>query len=220
MLIRSSATTYDADPIPLLQHIEEITGGEISVKDFFPASIGALMEPFLALLGMGSYSIRPSPWCSFATLLVNTDSMFHSVPISRIFDVDKLFQQMLLLIPKLRANNYQIGIQTGLQIKKIMNQCQQPNVKLPDLFSYIMANEKSDKWNATREVIDNCQFLIIQNNMDIGMMDLVRRSRCASCKVNPQAFVSNVRPQPPQSSNDIGKEHVLDFTATCTSGLI
>lgn len=212
----------NADPMPLLRHIEEITHGEISVGDFFPASIGALMEPFMALLGLGSYSIRPSPWCSFATLLVNTERMFNSVPASRIFDIEKLYEQMLPLIPKLRASNYQVGIQSGLQIKKILSQCKLPDAKIPDLFSYITASDTSDKWKSARSVMDNCQFLIIQNMMDVGMMDLVRRSRCASCWVSPQALSSagsgGSRHEHAHGSG-VGR-HVLEFTSSCTPGLL
>lgn len=56
---------HSVDPVELLKLIETGTKGEITVNDFFPASAGMILEPFLSLLGMGDYNIRPSPFCAY-----------------------------------------------------------------------------------------------------------------------------------------------------------
>lgn len=55
--------SYSLDPIELLRLIEKDTNREICAKDFYPASVGMILEPFINLLGLGNYNIRPSPFC-------------------------------------------------------------------------------------------------------------------------------------------------------------
>jgi uncharacterized radical SAM superfamily Fe-S cluster-containing enzyme len=142
-----------ADPMELLSMFEEMTGGEISQSDFFPASVGCILEPFIALMGMGSYNIRPSPFCGFATLLINSDTL-HSVPLSRLLDVEKLYSKMVPLLPKLRKSGASIGLTTGLQLKEIVKKCRKSK-DLPELLSYASAAQGSEKWNEAQSILDN-----------------------------------------------------------------
>lgn len=51
------------DPIELLRLIERDTDHQIRTSDFFPVSVGMMLEPFIKMLGYGDYNIRPSPFC-------------------------------------------------------------------------------------------------------------------------------------------------------------
>lgn len=64
------------DIYELLEHIQKSSHHSISIDgdnvqrevtnfhlDFFPASIGHMLEPFLNMMGYGFYFIRPSPFC-------------------------------------------------------------------------------------------------------------------------------------------------------------
>lgn len=46
--------------------------GEIAPLDFVPLSVAQAAEPLLSMLGYGTFALRPSPYCYFATLLLNT----------------------------------------------------------------------------------------------------------------------------------------------------
>jgi hypothetical protein len=97
--IDQEATTMD--PLDVLRLIESSTQGQIKIEDFYPASVGMVLEPFLNFMGMGRYNIRPSPWCGFATCLVNTgEGGLDSVPLPRLFDVDILYNEMVPVLQK------------------------------------------------------------------------------------------------------------------------
>lgn len=39
-----------------------------TISDFFPASMGSVLEPFLPMFGYPRYQIRPSPHCGYSKL--------------------------------------------------------------------------------------------------------------------------------------------------------
>lgn len=63
----------------------------LTPTDFVPMSLGSLMEPFLKLMNYGWFTIRPHPFCGFATVLINTDTI-NSVPITRYFNIYKFYK--------------------------------------------------------------------------------------------------------------------------------
>ncbi len=70
--------------------------------DFLPLSIAPAFEPFLNLMGYGWFYIRPSPFCGFITCLVNTERSFISYPVTRLFDFEKLFNELKPIVPRLQ----------------------------------------------------------------------------------------------------------------------
>jgi hypothetical protein len=177
--------SYSLDPLELLYNIEMSTKGQIAISDFYPASTGVILEPLLRLIGKGNYNIRPSPFCGFASILINTKAQFKSVPITRIFNIDLLYKSMIPLVKKLEKSNGNLGFFTGRSLKKAINQSVIPesqrkqHFKIPsDFVSYITSDEAKDE---AREMLDKMQFIIIHNQMDVGSVDMVKRSRCSVC---------------------------------------
>ncbi len=70
----ASAAGYGAntDPYELLESLSRASAGRVRASDFVPLRAGLLLEPFMRLLGFGHFSVRPSPLCAFATLLIST----------------------------------------------------------------------------------------------------------------------------------------------------
>jgi len=186
------------DPVELLQAIEDGTKGEVAVSDFYPTSFGMMLEPFLSLLGMGDYNIRPSPFCGFGTILVNSDQL-NSVPVSRLFDMPKLFDAMIPILKdlqqqpqiKLSATTLLKSLALAASLKKAIEACMSKksgsNVfGVVDLWSYLINNDPNNeksKWQ--REILHNAQIFIVHNQMDVGVVDGVRRSRCSMCLQHP-----------------------------------
>lgn len=176
---------YSLDPLELLNHIQQATDGQVAVSDFYPASTGMILEPFLRMLGKGNYCIRPSPFCGFGALLINTEEQFKSVPVSRLFNIENLYKHMVPLVKKLEKSNGAINLLTGHALKKAINSSVIPkkyrmdNYDIPsDFVSYLTAD---DKLSETTELMDKVQFLIIHNKMDVCSIDMTKRSRCTMC---------------------------------------
>jgi len=158
----------------VLQAIESATGGTISPSDFFPVCVGAMLEPFLPLLGYGRYQIRPSPFCGFATCLVTTKKRF-STPVSRLLDIDRLRAEIQPLLPDLVKD--EIGIFTLGRLKTVIDACKRPGVKIPSLIPFIFDRTKRQE---TQQFLDEAQFIVLHNYMDLGSLDLARRCACSS----------------------------------------
>lgn len=63
---------------------------------------------------------------------------------------------------------------TGVQI---FQNCENPNKgPLPDLYAYLTDSSKA---NDTKNFIQNLQFFVVHNNMDVAALDMVRRCNCA-----------------------------------------
>ncbi|GAM29321.1 hypothetical protein SAMD00019534_124970 [Acytostelium subglobosum LB1] len=172
------------DPYELIQEIERATDKSISSDDFFPVNVGSALEPMLNLMGYGMFSIRPSPFCGFATLLINTDTI-HSRPINKLFNIGKFYRDLQPLLPSLEEK---IGFFNGLRLKSIIKSCHWDNVPIPNIFDYFTDRAKAD---ITKRVIDQTQILIIHNNMDIAALDLRRRCNCAVSTKTKDGFVSS-----------------------------
>ncbi|EGC36586.1 hypothetical protein DICPUDRAFT_31657 [Dictyostelium purpureum] len=160
------------DPYELIQEIERATDNTICSDDFFPLNIGQALEPMFNLMGYGLYSIKPSSYCSFATCLVNTDTV-ESRPINRLLNFSKLYYDLLPILPNIEEK---IGFFNGLKIKSLLKNCNLPGVPLPNIFDYLTDKSKAE---TTRKVIDQTQILIIHNNMDLASLDLKRRCHCS-----------------------------------------
>ncbi|EFA80882.1 hypothetical protein PPL_06471 [Heterostelium album PN500] len=130
------------------------------------------------------FSIRPSAFCGFATILMNTDTIT-SRPINRLFNIGKFYREVQPLLPSL---DEKIGFFNGLKLKSIVKSCHLENVPLPNLFDYFTEKSKAD---ITKKVIDQTQILIIHNNMDIAALDLRRRCNCAVNTKSKDTFVSS-----------------------------
>jgi hypothetical protein len=192
-----------------LRMIAQATDGSIAVDDFFPVSMGRIFEPFLAMAGMGKFSIRPSSFCGFGTVLcsspVETRDSIYSVPVSRFVDIERFSKDMAPLLPKLEEDG--IGWWTGRSIKKIVTKCAKK--QLPDIFSYLTDKDKAPLLN---KFVDNLQFIVgmlsflgffsinhgahyfvdaVHNHMDVGAADLQRRCKCATLQVDDSALVAS-----------------------------
>lgn len=162
------------DIYELLETIGKSTGFSISPDDFFPLSMASAMEPFLNLMGYGFFYIRPSPFCGYATCLVNTDKSFYSYPVTRLFDFKKLFADLKPILPRLQDGK--IGLLNAKKLHKIFLNSQYPNKgPLPDLYSYLTEKSKAEE---TRSFIQNLQFFVVHNNMDLASFDSIRRCNC------------------------------------------
>jgi len=184
-----------------LKLIEEDTKGQIKVEDFFPASVGMILEPFLSLLGKGNYNIRPSPFCGFATCLVNSENQqtYPSVPVTRLIDIGKLFKEIIPVIKGLTNNsgsstNPEIGFFQYRSLKKAIEKCRrdQKDYPLPkDIFSYLTSKDIG-VMKKTRTTIEELQFIIVHNVMDVGMLDILRRTRSSICRYQiEKGFISS-----------------------------
>jgi hypothetical protein len=178
----------NADIFTLLRHIQAESGGSLSTDDFFPAALGEALEPFLRLIGYGWFYIRPSPMCAFGTVLVNTEKTFDSTPLSRILDVNRLQAQLRPILPRLADGK------VGLMNAKRLQRAFQSSILPPrrgdvpkDLGSYVYDPKKAP---ITREFIQNLQFFIVHNNMDVAALDFERRCECASASATGDGLVA------------------------------
>ncbi|EFC44668.1 predicted protein [Naegleria gruberi] len=191
--------SFNVDPLELLKLIEEDTKGQIKLDDFFPASVGMILEPFLSVLGKGNYNIRPSPYCGFATCLINSENQqtYPSVPISRLLDIERLFKEMVPIVKNIKASSgssSDIGFLQYMSLKKAVEKSKRehPEYPLPkDLFSYMISKDHT-MIKKTRQIIDDLQFLVVHNVMDVGTLDINRRARCTLCRYQPdKGFISS-----------------------------
>lgn len=83
-----------------------------------PASVAMLLEPFLANMGYGNFLIRPSPYCGFATCLVNAPG-YQSVPLTRLYNVAELWKELAPLVSK----NTALGWFTAAKIRRVRRVC-------------------------------------------------------------------------------------------------
>lgn len=181
--LRSNVYIDVMDPYDVIKHIaDNSTMTKITKDDFFPATMAAIFEPFIDLMGLGSFSIRPSPLCAFGTCLINAEET-ESVPISQLIDFEKFYEQMKPLIPEIALKG--VGFFSARSIKKILKRC--AIVKLPDILSIVRQKSKADLVNS---FIQNLQYIVIHNHMDISNVDMVRRCQCASVGLDENRFIS------------------------------
>jgi hypothetical protein len=170
---RKNIYTDIVDPYDVLQTIQEVTDGTISINDFYPVSMAQIFEPFLPNLNIERYQFRPSPFCGYGTVLVNNDEYF-SVPFTRLINFEKLYKELTPILPKIV--NSDIGLSTISKLKTIIDNCAMPGVKLPNIISYLI---DSSKLKQVLELIDSMQFFILHNHMDVTNLDMARRCNCA-----------------------------------------
>eukprot|EP01087_Luapelamoeba_hula_P012798 TRINITY_DN3610_c1_g3_i1.p1 TRINITY_DN3610_c1_g3~~TRINITY_DN3610_c1_g3_i1.p1 ORF type:complete len:677 (-),score=102.42 TRINITY_DN3610_c1_g3_i1:39-1796(-) len=174
------------DPFDLLITVERATNKEISTEDFFPVSTARVLEPFLQAIGYGKFTIRPSPFCGFGTVLINTES-YRSVPLTRLFNFTRFYFDMLPQIKDFETQSLVTGLLLAQKMRKIIKRAETPAVELPDVVSCFTDPSKLE---ATETFIHNVQFLVVHNNMDIASLDLVRRCNCSNMTSAPTAGAS------------------------------
>jgi len=173
------------DPFELLQAIEASADGSISVADFFPVRVGHVFEPFFAALGYGKFTVRPSPFCGFATCLLTMEDMdIESKPISHFINIKQFYFDMLPHLKELEKQNLVTSILSARKIKKIIKKCSFKSVELPDIVSYFTDTSKA---SITQKFVQKAQFIIVHNTMDIAALDISRRCNCTVSTSYPSA---------------------------------
>lgn len=174
----------------LIEKIRSATSFGINDSDWVPLSYGMIGEIFLKNLGLGDFNIRPSPLCGFGTCLINTDK-FKSVPLSRFIDLEKLYSGLTKILMNGNQFNNLNNLFKLVKVKDCVKNSFFKSAKIPkNLDSYLnLTSSKEDK-NQAKQIIDNFQFLIVHNNMDLGCADFGRRSRCSSCHLRNNKIFS------------------------------
>lgn len=171
------------DPFELITHLREISLGELDEDDFHPVSVSTVLEPFLELVGIGKFVIRPSSNCGFAACFFSTESL-SSVSASKYIDFYKFNEQMKPLLPTIRQKG--IGFFTARSIKKAIKVSAKQ--KLPDLVGYMADSSKASIVN---EFIEKLQFLVIHNHMDVASLDMSRRCDCSVVTLDNNCLISS-----------------------------
>jgi hypothetical protein len=123
--------------------------------------------------------------------LVSTDTL-HSVPLTRLFDLEQLYAQLVPLAQKLKYADSKggakpsIGLAVAKQVQKALRACAY-NVETPDVVSYVASGALLDnaKSAAIHKFVRNLQLVIIHNKMDFAAIDMHRRCRCANLTTSP-----------------------------------
>jgi hypothetical protein len=105
-----------------------------------------------------------------------TEEHHHSEPMNKLLDIPKLFTKIVPLLPRIRANKYDISLPLANELRKIIKSCTRPGVKHFDLVGRIVAKNGAE---AMANLVKNMQFIIVHNNMDMGSVDILRRCSCA-----------------------------------------
>ena len=119
-----AAYPESTDPYELLEALEAGSGGLVRTSDFVPMSIAQILEPAAAAFGYGQYHFNPAPFCGFMATLVSTEKL-HSIPLTRLFDMEQLYAQLVPVAQKLKYSNSKpsIGIMVAKQIQKALKAC-------------------------------------------------------------------------------------------------
>jgi hypothetical protein len=171
------------DPFELIMHLRETSMGELDEDDFQPISISSALEPFLELVGIGKFSIRPTSHCGFSACFFSTETI-SSASISKYIDLQKFNELMKPLLPSIREKG--IGFFTARSIKKVIKSS--AKVKLPDLVSYMADSSKASMVN---EFVEKLQFLVIHNHMDVASVDMSRRCDCSVLSLDQNGLVAS-----------------------------
>lgn len=186
LLAEAAEAPPATDPKHLLQLIEAATEGELKIGDFVPASMGACLEPILHVMGHGFFYLRPSPYCGMATCLVNSGT-HRSVPLTRLFDVERFWFETHSLLPRLQDGT--IGFLNAKRLQKALRTCLKvEQAGIADVWPYLTSSSNAAR---TKQFIDNLQFIVVHNQMDVASFDAVRRCQCAAVKVDQRGYVAS-----------------------------
>lgn len=174
-------TTLDA--FDLIQHIKAISGGELDEEDFVPISVSSVLEPFLELVGIGRFSIRPGSHCGLAACFFSSATI-DSASVSKYLDLMKFNERMKPLLPTIQSKG--IGFFTARSIKKAIKSASKQ--KLPDLVSMMADSSQAATIN---DFVDKLQFLVIHNHMDVATMDMSRRCECSVVTLEKNSVVAS-----------------------------
>lgn len=174
------------DPFELLVHLKEISGNEIDEEDFCPMSMASVLEPFLEVVGIGKFSVRPSGSCGLGACFFTVDGSIQSASASKYIDFYKFYEQMKPLLPIIKEKG--IGFFTARSIKKALKAAARHKDALPDLVGYLADSSKA---NIVNEFVDKLQFLVIHNYMDISALDLSRRCDCTVLSLEENHLVAS-----------------------------
>lgn len=171
------------DAFDLIQHIKAVSGGELDEEDFVPISVSSVLEPFLELVGIGRFSIRPGSHCGLAACFFSTPTI-NSASVSKYLDLMKFNERMKPLLPTIQSKG--IGFFTARSIKKAIKSASKQ--KLPDLVSMMADSSQATTIN---EFVDKLQFLVIHNHMDVATMDMSRRCECSVVTLENNSVVAS-----------------------------
>merc|ERR1712232_1163513 len=102
-------------------------------------------------------------------------------------DITKLYEKIIPLLPRIRANKYEISIPLANTLRKIFKSCIRKGVKNFDIIGKIIGRNAGDN---TLNLIKNMQFIIVHNTMDISSVDILRRCSCASTEKLKDSIIS------------------------------
>lgn len=181
--IPESLSHLDMNPREFLEYISQCSAGSIHADDFFSASYGAMLEPFLRWMKIGDFRIQPSSLCGYCTILINSEN-YTSVPISQIMDMSYLFQEFVKILPRLKKVKSFPGFLLMRKMKKILSTSgSRKGTKLPNIFSYLITIDPKKKAEMEK-VMNEIQFIVIHNKMDVGCIDVKRRALCSMCELD------------------------------------
>jgi hypothetical protein len=188
---QSSKYIANLDMMLLVNALVRGLCGEVRAEDLYPISMWPSFQPFLNMLGYEGYELPGvSPLCAFGTVLVNTEYL-SSIPISSLFDLDKLHREMTPIARKMHDKQQNgksgWGVMTARKVRNIVRSSRRSQIKggglVPDhVMSYVIDEEKEEI--AMRTVLHS-QWILIHNNMDVAGIDQVRTQTCASCCMVP-----------------------------------
>eukprot|EP00736_Rhodelphis_marinus_P009885 Rmarinus@m.17205 len=173
------ATDNAIDICEIIERIELASAGSISEQDFMPATMGHVLEPFLAVVYNRKFSIRPSTFCAFFTCLVNMDGLI-SYPITRLMNGKSLFRALSRVLPKqtLSLSHVKPTLKKSqAKLNKVIRSCAHFPDRVPDVMDFFLDHTKR---RFTKDTLSATLFILVHNNMDVARVDLARRCGCMS----------------------------------------
>ena len=186
-LANDDRSALSVDPLELLHHISKATNQKILVSDFFPARVGLTLEPFIRLLDLGNFIIRPSPYCGFVSCLITTEN-HNGVPASRFVNFRRLNKELRPHITTIEDAGY-----AGMKLlRKLVNKCAIQKVDftghnappqfvpffVPSILSYLDSSKREE----VNKTVRTAQWIIVHNTMDFAAIDATRKTNCTILK--------------------------------------
>jgi hypothetical protein len=167
-----------------VQLVELATSGAISPLDFVPVSTLQSVQSLLFAMNHGLFHLNSHALCGFGTILVNSPKV-HSMPITQLFNVPELvkglYEEHFHFMDKDKES---FGFWKARTLKKLLKKNRIRDDLVPE--------DVLAMWDAKKvapEDLPSLQILLVHNYMDIGTVDLVRRSECTACVVGKDGLV-------------------------------
>jgi hypothetical protein len=171
----------NCDVMPVVNAVTANIGGDFAAENLLPLSSFKVLEPLLPTLGYPQYSLHPYFWSLFGTVLVSTTKI-GSAPLSDLFDLYGLYDDLCRLDLKISPDGSGPGFLKWRSIKKAIKarrtaQAVATKVVPDDVLEYLTDEKKEP---IATETVRRSQFLLIQNQMDSGNIDLIHRVHCSN----------------------------------------